>query len=154
MLETRAIVIRLEGEEAVVEAVQGGGCGSCGGGNACASGKMSQMFCVKPRQFRVRNGIGARVGEEVEVAVAEGALLRSALTLYALPMAMLFAGALSGAHWLGGSAGNDAGAALGALAGLLAGFALAGLIASRKRIQIASSPAITRCGSAGKSVIL
>lgn len=153
MLETRAIVVRLEGEEAVVEAVHGG-CGSCGNGNGCGSGNISKMLCVKPRQFRVRNGVGARVGEEVEVAVAEGALLRSALTLYALPLALLFAGALSGAHWLAGAGGNDAGAALGAVAGLLAGFALARLIVSRQRGRLGAYPAITRCGVADKSAIL
>jgi len=154
MLETRAIVIRLEGEEAVVEAVHGGGCGSCAGGNGCSSGALGQMFCVKPRQFRVRNGIGARVGEEVEVAVAEGALLRSALILYALPMSLLFAGALSGAHWLASVGGDDAGAALGAATGLLAGFALARVIAAWPRNRLASIPVIIRCGVAGKSAIL
>jgi sigma-E factor negative regulatory protein RseC len=149
MLETRAIVIKLEGDEAVVESLHGGGCGSCSAGNGC--GKMSEMFCVKPRQFRVRNGIGAQVGEEVEVAVADGALLRSALILYAMPMALLFAGALSGAGFADGS---DAGAAMGAVAGLLAGFALARVISRRQRKRPESYPAISRCGRMGKSAIL
>lgn len=148
MLETRAIVVRLEGEEAIVEAVQSGGCGACGGGG-CSSSAMSQMFCVKPRQFRARNGIGARPGEEVQVAVAEGALLRSALILYALPIALLFGGAMAGSS-LAGSPASDAGAAAGAVAGLAAGFALARFIISRRRTRAESFPAIIRCDSAGK----
>ncbi len=144
MLDTRAIVVRLEGDEAVVEAVHGGGCGACSGANGCSSGSMSKMLCVKPRQFRVRNEIGARVGEEVEVSVAEGALLRSALTLYALPIALLFAGAIAGSAWAGAGA-HDAGAAAGAAAGLLAGFALARIITKRQQSRSASAPAITRC---------
>lgn len=139
MLDTRAIVIRLEGEEAVVEAVHGGGCGACTGGS-CSSSSMSKMLCVKPRQFRVRNQIGARIGQEVEVSVAEGALLRSALTLYALPLAFLFAGAVAGS----GAAG-DAGAAAGAAGGLLTGFALARHITRRQQGRASSSPIITRC---------
>ncbi|HEY5994744.1 MAG TPA: SoxR reducing system RseC family protein [Gallionellaceae bacterium] len=153
MLDARAIVIRLEGEEAVVEAIHGGGCGACAGGQGCSSGSMSKMLCVKPRQFRVRNDIGARVGEEVEVSVAEGVLLRSALTLYALPMVLLFAGALLGSGWAGASS-HDAGAAVGAVAGLLAGFALARTIIKRQHGRAAASPVITRCVNAEKSAIL
>lgn len=151
MLDTRAIVIRVEGEAAVVEAVHTGGCGACTG--SCSSGSMSKMLCVKPRQFRVRNAIGARIGDEVEVSVAEGVLMRSALTLYALPLVALFAGAFAGAHWVG-SSGQDAGAALGAAAGLLAGFALARLIAARQRNLASSSPVITRHAGEGKSAVL
>lgn len=151
MLETRATVVRLEGAEAIVEAEQGGGCGACSGGNGCGSGKLSQMLCVRPRQFRVRNDINARIGDRVQVAVADGLLLRSALTLYGLPLLLLFAGALSGAHWMGGASGRDAGEAIGAGAGLLAGFALAGFIASRQR---GAAPAIIRCENMKKSAIL
>ncbi len=151
MLDTRAIVVRLEGGEAVVEAVHAGGCGACTG--SCSSGSMSKMLCVKPRQFRVRNAIGARVGDEVEISVAEGALLRSALTLYALPLALLFAGAIAGSHWAGAS-GQDAGAALGAAAGLLAGFTLARHLTARQRSHEASVPVITRYAGAGKSAVL
>lgn len=142
MLETRATVIRVEGTEAIVEAEQGGGCGSCGGGKGCSSGKLSQMLCVRPREFRVTNEVNARVGDQVLVGVADGLLLRSALILYGLPMLLLFAGALLGASWMaGGEAGRDAGAAVGAAAGLAAGFVLARFAASRRRV---GSPAIIR----------
>lgn len=148
MLGARAIVVRLEGEEAVVEALHGGGCGACAGG-ACSSGSMSKMLCVKPRQFRVRNKIGAHVGEEVEVSVVEGALLRSALILYALPMALLFVGAAAGS-----SRAGDAGAAIGALAGLLSGFVLARIITRSRQALASASPVITRCLDAGKNAVL
>lgn len=154
MLETRAIVIKLEGPEAIVEAVQGGGCGLCAGGKGCGSGKLSQMLCVRPRQFRVRNEIGAGVGEEVQVAVADGILLRSALTLYGLPLFLLFGGALLGGRWIDGTAGHDAGAAMGAAVGLLAGFLLAGFLASRQRASSGAFPAIVHCESMKKSAIL
>jgi len=153
MLETRAVVTRLEGTEALVEAVQGGGCGQCGGAG-CGSGKLSQVFCVRPREFRVRNDIGAAVGQEVQVAVADGTVLRSALTLYGLPLLLLIAGALCGAHWMGNTAGRDAAAAIGAAAGLLTGFLLAGGIASRQRALFGAAPVITRCESMKKSAIL
>jgi sigma-E factor negative regulatory protein RseC len=147
MLETRAIVIKVEGREALVEAVHGGGCGACGGGKGCGSGKLAEAFCVRPRQFRARNDVQARVGEEVEITVTDGALLRSALTLYGLPLMSLFAGALLGARWQGG----DGGAAFGALAGLVAGFALAAAIAARqRRLKAAALPSISRRAGAGQ----
>lgn len=155
MLETRAIVVQLEGSEAIVEAVQSGGCGLCAsGGKGCSSSKLSEMLCVKPRQFRVKNGINARIGEEVQVEVADGILLRSALTLYGLPLLLLFGGALLGSHWSNGAAGHDAGAAIGAAVGLLAGFLLAGFLASRQRASSAAYPSIVRCESMKNSAIL
>lgn len=127
MIETRAIVIRTEGQDAFVEAV-GGSCSACGGGKSCGAGSLSEALCVRPRQFRAHNEIGARPGEEVDVTLPDGALLRTALALYAFPLVLLFAGALIGSAWAGaawtdaGSAANDGGAALGALAGLALGF--------------------------------
>ena len=112
----------------------------CGSENGCGSGKMSQMFCAKPRQFRVRNGIGAHVGEEVRSAVAEGALLRSAL-MYALPLALLFAGAMSGRALGGGTSGDDAERPWAAVVGLLAGFVLAEAYrTSRRAARLPRSP--------------
>lgn len=151
MLETRVIVVKLEASEAIVETVQGAGCGFCGVGKSCGSSKLSQLLCVRPRQFRVHNGINARIGEEVQVTVADGVLLRSALTLYGLPLLFLFAGALLGGLWIDTAAGQDAGAAMGAAAGLLIGFPLAGFLASRQRTSSMAFPTIARYEDLGRS---
>lgn len=132
MIETRAIVIRTEGQDAFVEAI-GGSCSACGGGKSCGAGSLSEALCVKPRQFRAHNGAGARPGEEVDVTVEDGALLKTAFVLYAFPLLLLFAGAFAGSAWAGsiwteaGSGAHDAGAALGALAGLALGFLIVAL---------------------------
>jgi sigma-E factor negative regulatory protein RseC len=149
MLETRAIVIRLEGGKAVVEAGQGGGCGHCDSKNGCGSGKLTQLFCSRPRQFVVHNEAGARVGDEVQVTVADGALLRSVVVMYVLPLVLLLAGGLLGSHWAGGNAvSGDAWAASGALLGLLAGFVFARRLAvSRQGAMVAAQPFISRCGN-------
>lgn len=150
MLETRAIVVKIEGREALVEAVHGGGCGACGGSKSCGSGKLAEAFCVRPRQFRALNDINAQVGEEVEITVKDGALFRSALTLYGLPLLSLFAGAVVASRWLGGVAGPDGGAAIGAAAGLVGGFALAWAAATRQRhAGTDAAPLISRRGTRG-----
>ena len=144
MLEARAIVVQLEGSVAVVEARQSGGCGHCDNPNGCGANKLSQLFCTKPRRFRVRNAIDARIGEEVEVSIADGVLLRSALTVYFLPLLLALAGGMLGAHWAFDYASSDAYAAVGAASGLGAGFLLIRL----SRLRLLSGPAmpvIKRC---------
>lgn len=145
MLETRAIIIKLDGAEALVEAAQGGGCGHCDSANGCASGKLSRMFCAQPRRFRVQNSIQARVGDEVQVALQDGVLLRSASVLYMLPLALLMAGGFLGSSIATTAASRDAYAALGALLGLVLGFAAARLYSLRQPAARGMQPVISRC---------
>lgn len=131
MLESRAVIVECTEEgHAVVEPVQGDSCALCGSGKGCGSSKLSQLFCVRPRRFRVRNTIKAHIGEEVLVSVEDGILVRSAAILYGLPMLFLFCGALLGSYWINSAADADAGAAVGAGIGLLAGFLAARYVAS------------------------
>jgi len=142
MIETRAIVIRLEGKEAVVESTQGGGCGNCDSENGCGSGKLSQLFCSEPRRFRVRNAGNAQVGTLVQVTLPDGVLLRSALVVYMLPLALLLGGAIIGAQWAHDAAGSDAYAALGGLIGLSSGFVLVKGLSLRRRFTSVAQPVI------------
>jgi sigma-E factor negative regulatory protein RseC len=99
MIQTRAVVIRLVGGDAVVESAQGSSCGHCSAENGCGSARVSQLFCSESRQFRVRNDIDASIGSTVEVVLPEGVLLSSALLMYLLPLLMLLAGAILGMQW-------------------------------------------------------
>ncbi len=139
MLRTRAIVVEIDGGEALVEAVHTGGCGHCSGG-ACGSSKLSGLFCVRPRQFRARNDADARVGEEVWIFVADGTLFRNAFLLYGLPLLLLLAGAVSGMYWPGG----DGASAAGAFLGLGGGFLLVRFIALRRSATHRAEPVIIR----------
>jgi sigma-E factor negative regulatory protein RseC len=138
MLGTRAIVVQVAGNKALVEAERGGGCGQCGG-QGCGSSKLSQLFCVKPRHFEAINDAGASVGDAVLVEVQDGVVLQSALLLYGVPLLLLFAGALLGQRISGG----DAGAAVGAAGGLLAGWLL-GRLRARARLRANMASAVIR----------
>lgn len=142
MIETRAIVIRVEGKEALVESTQGGGCGHCDSENGCGSGKLSQLFCTEPRRFRVLNESNAQVGAMVQVTLAEGVLLRSALLMYMLPLVFLLGGAVVGAHWAEDSAGSEIFSAAGGFAGLALGFAMAKVMALRRSLSSVATPVI------------
>ena len=141
MLETRAIVVQVDGQFALVQANQGNGCGQCNG-KGCGTGKLSQMFCSKPRQFQVSNPIHAKVGDEVIVSVVEGAVLRGIGLVYLLPLLLLVAGATLAGAFADQPGQRDGYAAAGALFGLIAGFVFAKWISSRQRQQ--SQPYIAR----------
>lgn len=131
MLETRAIVVRVDGQHALVQADQGNGCEQCNG-KGCGTGKLASLFCSKPRQFRVDNPINAGIADEVIVSVAEGAVLRGISLVYLLPLLLLAIGAALGNQWAAQAGQRDAYAAAGALSGLVVGFAFARWISLRR----------------------
>jgi sigma-E factor negative regulatory protein RseC len=89
----------------------------------------------------VRNDGDAKVGAAVQVSLAEGALLHSALLMYVLPLLLMLAGALLAAYWA--AADNaDAYSALGAVLGLGLGFLLAKMLSLRKRMLSVCRPVI------------
>ncbi len=112
----RAIVRELDGDSALVE-VEQGGCGRCHEKGGCGGQQLTQMFCSGPRHYRVANDVGARVGDQVTVAVAAGSLRKSANLAYILPLTATIAGAV-----LGMPLGGDPGAMIGAVAGLVIAF--------------------------------
>lgn len=134
MLETRAIVMHTDKLSALVQASAGNGCAACEG-KGCGSGKLTQLFCNKPRQFKVENTINARVGDEVIVSVAEGTVMRGIALVYLLPLLLLFAGAMLGSALAADAAFRDASEAAGGLSGLVAGFVFAKWLSVRRTRQ-------------------
>lgn len=140
MLETRAIVVYVHGKDALVETKGGAGCGNCDSENGCGSSKLTQLFCSKPRQFRVRNEADAVVGDEVQITLPDGVLLRSSMLMYVVPLSLLLSGGMLGAHWATDAASRDGYAALGSLVGLVGGFVLAKWLANRQRVSAVAMP--------------
>ena len=142
MLETRAMVIGLDGNEALVESLQGGGCGNCDSENGCGSGKLSTLFCKEPRRFRVRNDANAHIGAVIQVALADGLLIRSALIVYMLPLLLLLGGAMIGAGLINDGQNQDIYSAIGGLTGLVTGFVIAKSISMRRNTNSVAMPVI------------
>ena len=131
MLETRAIIVQVEGQYAFVQASQATGCEQCNG-KGCGAGKLSQLFCSKPRQFQVDNPINAAVGDEVIISVAEGSVLHGIGVVYLFPLLLMVVGAMLANIWVQQSEQSDGYAAAGAMLGLAAGFVIAKWISSRQ----------------------
>lgn len=130
-LETRATVVRVDGGTAFVEAAQTGSCGQCQG-KGCGTAKLSRLLCSEPRQFQVDNEIGAAVGDQVVVSVADGAVLRGIGLVYLFPLALLLAGAAFGSAMAGNEVQRDGYAAAGGALGLVGGFLLSRWLDARQ----------------------
>ena len=124
MLETRATIIEIKADHAIVAANQVSGCEQCDG-KGCGSSKVAQMFCNKPRQFEVDNPIGAKLGDDVIISVADGAVLRGISLLYLMPIAFLVLGGGLASMFASSTQGSDVYVACGGGIGLLLGFVAA-----------------------------
>lgn len=134
-LETRATVVRVEGAVTFVESAQTSSCGQCSG-KGCGTAKLSKAFCSEPRQFQVDNPIGASVGDQVVVSVADGTVMRGIGLVYLLPLASLVAGAALGNAMAAQDALRDGYAAAGAAFGLAGGFLLSRWLDARQSRQL------------------
>ena len=113
MIEATGTIIALDGAYAIVH-MDETGCGRCHEQGGCGGNNIGKMFCNTPRTFRVLNPQNSRIGDRVNVAIAEGAVRRGAVLAYGLPLLALFVGALGGTVLAG-----EVGAIGGAVAGLL-----------------------------------
>ena len=118
MSRCEARVVAAEGREVWVE-VPGRApiCGSCATADACQTGLLGME--AGPRRYRLENRIGARVGDRVQLTVADGSVWHAALVSYVLPLLLAIGGAA-----IGQFASGDAGAVAGLLAGLGCGLLL------------------------------
>lgn len=81
------IVRRLVGNTALITGERASSCGSCAGKSSCSTlGAWNQ----RELELMVNNDMGARVGDEVVIEVADSLVLKSACRLYGLPMLLFF----------------------------------------------------------------
>jgi positive regulator of sigma E activity len=118
MSQCEATVVAVEGQEVWVEVPERApSCGNCEAADACQTGLLG--LGTGPRRYRLANRIGARIGDHVQLTVADGTVWRASLLSYVLPLFLAIAGAASGQF-----AAGDAGAVVGMLAGLSCGLFL------------------------------
>lgn len=128
MIEEQGVVVALHEDRAEVRIQRRGGCDGCGASAGCGTALIDRFFGRRSVSLRVRNLVGAQVGDRVVIGVSEGGLLRAALVAYLVPILGLVAGAILG-QWLGEDGALSSPSAgsgnLSALAGSLLGFILA-----------------------------
>lgn len=139
LAEGIARVLRIDGATVWLEAEPQAACGACAAAGVCGMGRAGASG-AKSRHFALANPGGLAAGDRVVVGVTAGALLRAALTAYALPMAATIgAGALA----VTANAG-DATSMLAVAAGLFGGLICAQRIARRLEARGELSPRFLR----------
>lgn len=106
MIDAPGIVTALDGDFAIVR-MEESGCGRCHETGGCGGNNIGRLFCSAPRSFRVLNPGKSSPGDRVVVAIDEGALRRSALMCYGLPLLALFIGAFCGSALAGEKRGQS-----------------------------------------------
>jgi sigma-E factor negative regulatory protein RseC len=115
-MQQTVVVQSVEGDEAWVLGVRESSCSSCAGKASCAT---LGSWNTKPVRMRVRNPLGATVGDEVVVEVPDRFVLQATWRLYGRPMvAFLLVGLLC--RQLGLAAGIHAVDAVAACGGIAA----------------------------------
>ncbi|WP_029891390.1 SoxR reducing system RseC family protein [Polycyclovorans algicola] len=120
MLEERAVVSRVEDGQVWVKPFASESCARCQRGQGCGGGVIGRLVSRRRVDIAVACiGATPAVGAVVRVGVEEGALMKAALAIFALPIAgLLAAGAF--AHQLLGA--HDLLVAAFAAIGLIGGF--------------------------------
>jgi sigma-E factor negative regulatory protein RseC len=118
MIETQAWVVATEGDFVWVEAAQGSTCEGCHVSGGCGTSVLGQLFGRRPYRLRAANPVGADIGDRVAIGLDEGAFLRGAVLVYALPVLGLVLGGLAAVSLMGG---GDTSAVVGGGLGLVLG---------------------------------
>lgn len=136
MIESEAVVVRVDQDHAWVRIRPHTPCGNCDPETGCKTVAMTRLFSGNKQEFCVRNPLDARSGDLVRVAIADGTLLQSALWGYGVPLVALLAGAALG-HFVFSSD-------MATLAGAAAGIAMALLLLKYRRQSQQVEPVIVK----------
>ncbi len=141
-----ALVLEVDGQEALLKVGTESGCGRCESAGGCRSGLLGELFGKRCSTYRVASVPGLAAGATVQVRLPEHGVLLAVACVYGLPLV----GVLVAAVLAASLALSDGLAALMAFIGAVAGFAF-GLAVSRQRgarralaIRILDCPA---CGA-------
>jgi len=153
MIEESGTVVAVHGDSVWVQTIRQSACQSCSARAGCGQRVLARMSGGRASQVLVANGLGARVGDQVVIGIAEQALMKASLLVYFMPLVFLVLAAVAADQWLGAGEG---GSILAGLAGLAAGFGLVALFQRRHSKDATLQPRLLRFAhgpqySAGRS---
>ena len=132
MIETSARVVSANNGKVLVEPSSESGCGGCKSRSSCGVSGLGKYFSNHRSAIEVKCDASIRAGDELQLSMSEGDLLKAGLLVYLLPciFALVVAG-IAAALDLG-----DVGAVLGAGIGFAAGLSLARLSGWTPRMAV------------------
>lgn len=142
MMKEWATVVSWQQGVALLRCEPKAGCGSCTARSGCGARALNELVAKSEHHLQVQIEQPLEPGQRVEVGIAEGSLLRSAMLVYMTPLfGVMLGGGLS--QWWSGS---DAAALLGAVIGGSAAFLVARLLATRLGEQADYQPVVLQIG--------
>lgn len=141
MIETQAVVMKIEDSIAYVQAERKSSCSGCSESN-CGTSVLANFLGQKAPLYRANNALGAKVGERVVVGLEESALFKGTLLLYLFPILLLFAGAVAGSALADTADAREACSVAGAVIGLVAGFLWLKVLSARIGLEKKFQPVI------------
>jgi sigma-E factor negative regulatory protein RseC len=96
------------------------GCGGCTSSSSCGVSGLGKYFAHGRKTIAVQCDANVRTGDELQLSMSEGDLLKAGLLAYLLPTVL----ALAGAGVVAALGMGDVGAVLGAANGMALGFLL------------------------------
>lgn len=120
MIETTARVVSVDNGTVMVEPSAQSGCGGCQSRSVCGVSGLGKYFSGNRKAIAVKCDAAVRGGDELQLSMSEGDMLKAGLLAYLLPSVL----ALVGAGVAASSGLGDIGAVLGAAIGIAVGFLL------------------------------
>lgn len=142
MIKEWATVVSWQQGIAVVRYDRKTGCCNCNAGFDCSIPTLNELVPQNEHPLQIPNHQLLKPGQRVEVGIAEGALLRSAMLVYMMPLLGMMLGGILLQYWLG----TDAFAALGTLLGGGVAFILVRSLVYRLGKQSKYQPIILQIG--------
>ncbi len=120
MIDAPVRVVSADNGRAQVEPTAQSGCGGCQSRSSCGVSGLGKYFSSNRKAIEVQCDASVRAGDELQLSMSEGDLLKAGLLAYLLPTVLALVGAgVAAAYGLG-----DVGAVLGAGIGIATGFLL------------------------------
>jgi sigma-E factor negative regulatory protein RseC len=121
MIETTARVVSADNGTVMVQPSTQSGCGSCGSRSVCGVSGLGKYFSGNRKAIAVKCDANVRAGDELQLSMNEGDMLKAGLLAYLLPSVLALVGASVAAAYGWGDVGAVLGAAAGVAVGLLIG---------------------------------
>ncbi len=120
MIAAKVRVISSRNGKLLVESTEQSGCGGCGSRSVCGVSGLAKYFAGGRKPVAISCSAEVRAGDELQLHMSEGDLLRAGVMAYLLPSVF----ALLGAGTAAACGLGDGGAAMGAAAGVGMGLLL------------------------------
>lgn len=117
----RALVLEVNGDQALIQTQRRSACQSCQLENSCGQGLVSKMSSERSMKLWLDNNLGAQTGQTVTIAIPDEGLLQASVLMFVIPLLLMVLVAGFAMQLVGG----DLSAIVGGVIGLLSGFMIA-----------------------------